>query len=351
MNNKQSTVSMQSKQSQQNWQKWVYPAMVVTILVSWVTYMTVAGRWGLFQEFWGLSLTMLFGSIIAGATPQGGAAVAFPVFTKVFNLPGGDARTFGLMIQSVGMTMAAITILLRGVRILPKVLLWVSAGGAIGMTLGTYVITIPNPYPKILFTLSLVVFAAAMIISRWVIKWEPRNDLPTWSNSQLVVFVIVGMVGGIFAAYTGAGADALTFIVLTLAFGLNEKISTPTTVIIMAVNSVVGFFLHGVVSQDIGPAWNYWLVCVPIVILGAPLGAWVLSKIKRDTLIVAVLLLITAEALSTLILIPFTGTMWVVTAAVMAASALCFYGMLHYRHNHLGAEERVEPVAVPAIGD
>lgn len=62
---------------------------------------------------------MLLGSFIAGATPQGGAAVAFPVFTKVFHLPAPDARTFGQMIQSVGMTMAAITILLRRVSICP----------------------------------------------------------------------------------------------------------------------------------------------------------------------------------------------------------------------------------------
>lgn len=232
---------------------------------------------------------------------------------------------------------------------MPRVLLLVSAGGAVGMVLGTYVIQIPAPYPKILFTLSLVVFAAALIISRWVIKWEPRSNLPKWTPSQMVVFVIVGVVGGVFASYTGAGADALTFIVLTLTFGINEKISTPTTVIIMAINSLVGFFLHGVVSQDIGAAWNYWLVCVPIVIMGAPLGAFILSKIQRDTLIVAVLLLIFAEAASTVILIPFTSTMWVVTIAFMVVSGLSFLMMLHYRHNHLDEEVTVAhrvPVSV-----
>ncbi len=333
---------MEHYHSQRSLKKWIYPALVATVLVTWVIYMTAAQRWGLFQEYWGLSVTMLFGSIIAGATPQGGAAVAFPVFTKVFHLPAPDARTFGLMIQSVGMTMAAITILLRRVHIMPRVLLWVSAGGAVGMTLGTYVIKIPAPYPKILFTLSLVVFAAALVISRWVIKWEPRTSLPKWTPSQIVVFVIVGIVGGIFASYTGAGADALTFVVLTLTFGINEKISTPTTVIIMAINSLVGFFLHGVVSQDIGAAWNYWLVCVPIVIMGAPLGAFILSKIQRDTLIVVVLLLIFAEAASTVILIPFTSTMWLVTITFMVVSGLSFFMMLHYRHNHLDEEEQVE---------
>ena len=69
---------------------------------------------------------------------MGGAAVAFPVFTKVFQIPSADARTFGLMIQSFGMTMASITILLRRTPLMPRVLLWSCVGGAIGVTLGTF---------------------------------------------------------------------------------------------------------------------------------------------------------------------------------------------------------------------
>ena len=309
----------------------IYPVTVGLIFVSWVLYMTFSSSWGLFRDYWGLSLTMLFGSFIAGATPQGGAAVAFPVFTKVFQLPAADARTFGLMIQSVGMTMAALTIWLRGVRILPRVLLWAVAGGTIGMVLGTYVIHIPPPYPKILFTLMLAAFGVAMIITRWVIRWQCCDEMPYWNDSTRAIFLGVGIIGGIFAAYTGAGADALTFVVLTLAFGVDEKVSTPTTIMIMAANSVVGFFLHGVVSQDIGLAWNYWLVAIPIVIIGAPLGSWVLSKIGRDTLIVGILVLISAEFLSTLILIPFNPTMVTVSLAVGILSLSTFIVMIRYR--------------------
>ena len=57
--------------------------------------------------------------------------------------------------------------------------------------------------------------------------------------------------------------DPVTFVVLTLALGINEKVSTPTTVIIMAINSVVGFAIHGLIKHDIGIAFEYWLVAVP----------------------------------------------------------------------------------------
>ena len=65
-----------------------------------------------------MSLTMTAGSFVAGATPTGGAAVAFPVFTKVLQIPTNEARTFGLMIQSIGMTSAALFILQKRLTIL-----------------------------------------------------------------------------------------------------------------------------------------------------------------------------------------------------------------------------------------
>lgn len=298
--------------------------------------MILANRWELFQEYWPVSLTMTLGSFVAGATAEGGAAVAFPVFTKVLHIPSGDARTFGLMIQSVGMTMAGVMIYAQRVRTLPKVITWVSIGGIFGQIIGTYLFTIPNPYPKILFTFVATAFGVAMIISRWFIQWEPRSDLPAWDNRYRALFLLVGTLGGSFAAQTGSGIDMLTFIVLTLAFGINEKISTPTTVVIMGLNSVVGFFLHGVVSQDVGIAWNYWLVAVPIVVLGAPFGAYFASKVNRDGIIKFLLFLIGLELATTLWLIPFSSvTQFVVTATAVAICAVLFWLMLYYRKNYV----------------
>ena len=57
---------------------------------------------------------MVFGSMVAGATSEGGAAVAFPVMTLVFGIAPPVARDFSFMIQSVGMTCASFTILFMG---------------------------------------------------------------------------------------------------------------------------------------------------------------------------------------------------------------------------------------------
>lgn len=336
MKTKVSATPSASSRNKTEQRRWLYPFLLAIVYISWFSYMFLANRWSLFAEFWPVSLTMTLGSFVAGATAEGGAAVAFPVFTKALHIPSGDARTFGLMIQSVGMTMAAVMIYSQRVKILPHIIGWVSLGGILGQTLGTYVFTIPAPYPKILFTFVTTAFGIALVISRWFIKWEPRRDLPAWNSRYKALFFVVGVFGGSFAAQTGSGIDTLTFIVLTLAFGINEKISTPTTVIIMAMNSMVGFFLHGVVSQDIGIAWNYWLVAVPIVVVGAPLGAYFASKVQRDSIIIFLLSLISLELVTTLWLIPFSSlTQVLVTTTAVAVCAVLFWLMLSYRKKNV----------------
>ncbi len=49
-----------------------------------------------------MSLTMIFGSMVAGATSEGGGAVAFPVMTLALKVPPSVARDFSLMCQSFG---------------------------------------------------------------------------------------------------------------------------------------------------------------------------------------------------------------------------------------------------------
>lgn len=315
--------------------RYAYPVALGLLYVVWLAYMTATSSWHLFGEHWPVSLTMSLGSFVAGATAEGGAAVAFPVFTKILHIEPTTARTFGLLIQSIGMTFAGIVIVARRVPILPRVILWASAGGIIGQLLGTYWIGLANPYSKILFTFTATVFGVALAVSRWALKWNPLSAIPNWSTAKVSLFFGIGIAGGIVAANTGSGIDMLTFIILTLALGIDEKVSTPTTVIIMAINSIVGAFLHGVVLQDVGIAFDYWMVAIPVVALGAPAGAYFASKATRDHIIVFLLTLITIELVSTILLVPFTSTSILVTAVAVIICAIGFWGMLHYRHNRL----------------
>jgi uncharacterized protein len=177
-----------------------YPLALFLIYLLWTSYMFLFNRWHIFTDWWPMSLTMVLGSFVAGASAEGVAAVAFPVFTKALHIPAGEARTFGLMIQSIGMTMASLVILTRRIKILPCVIGWISLGGIVGMVVGSLIVPIPPPYPKILFTFVTAAFGMALVLSRWVIKWQPHNDfrLDRWPRHLL--FVAIGIVGGVFAA-------------------------------------------------------------------------------------------------------------------------------------------------------
>eukprot|EP00612_Vaucheria_litorea_P002754 CAMPEP_0171458898 /NCGR_PEP_ID=MMETSP0945-20130129/4394_1 /TAXON_ID=109269 /ORGANISM="Vaucheria litorea, Strain CCMP2940" /LENGTH=281 /DNA_ID=CAMNT_0011984801 /DNA_START=207 /DNA_END=1052 /DNA_ORIENTATION=- len=274
---------------------------------------------------------MTLGSFVAGATAEGGAAVAFPVFTKVLSIKPGIARTFGLMIQSVGMSMASVVIIAKQIKVLPKVVFYVTLGGILGQYFGTYHLIMANPYPRILFTFIAAAFGIALFISRFHLKWEPKSEMPLWSIWTICLFLVIGVGGGIFAAQTGSGIDMLTYIFLILMFGINEKISTPTTVVIMALNSIVGTFFHAVVSKDVGIAFDYWLVAVPIVVIGAPMGATCCSYVTRDFIIYFLLTLITLEVATTLWLVNFGNEEIVISMIAIGICFISFSGMILFR--------------------
>ena len=60
---------------------------------------------------WYYAAMMVAGAFVAGFTPEGGGAVAFPVLNVFLHVDRVLARDFSMMIQSVGMTSASIFIL------------------------------------------------------------------------------------------------------------------------------------------------------------------------------------------------------------------------------------------------
>ena len=70
-----------------------------------------------------------------------------------------------------------------------------------------------------------------------------------------------------------------------MLYRVSEKIATPTSVVLMGQMSVFGFWFRYFWMEDISEqAWNYWLVCIPIVPIGAPLGSICATMVTRMTL-------------------------------------------------------------------
>ena len=81
-----------------------------------------------FPDKYIMSITMIFGAMVAGMTSEGGGAVAFPVMTLALHISPAVARDFSLMIQSCGMSAAAFTIFWMKLKLEKHSLLFCSLG-------------------------------------------------------------------------------------------------------------------------------------------------------------------------------------------------------------------------------
>lgn len=311
------------------------PAAVVWVL--WLTGMITGDRWHLFGEAWHMSLTMVFGSFIAGATSEGGGAVAFPVMTLLFKIPPPVARDFSLMIQAVGMTAAALSILLARIPVERHALVWSSLGGLIGIILGIEVVA-PLMSPPVVKMTFLAVWLAFTFALYWINRYHDREVLTRiegWGSRHALLLFGTGVIGGVISGLTGSGLDILTFSLLVLRFRISEKIATPTSVILMGLNAVVGFAWKGVFAPLLetgqaglaAEAWQYWWVCVPIVVVGAPAGAQFIKN--RSRLFVASILYVSiaVQFVAGLVIIPQTPGLVAYTTAIFLAALGMFWYM------------------------
>ena len=265
-------------------------------------------------------------------TSEGGGAVAFPVMTLAFGIAPAVARDFSLMIQSCGMTAAAFTIFWMRVQLEWHSIIFCSLGGIVGMIIGLEFID-PNltpPQKKIGFVCVWFSFAFALFLLNRYHKRKTYKTIPDFKLWKLIVLLVTGFTGGIFSAIAGSGVDICSFSILTLLFRITEKTATPTSVILMAGNTVVGFYWRQVMQQAISAdAYNYLAVCVPIVVLGAPLGSVIGSHFHRQILASLIYILDTVALISAYATVPLTKVLIGLSVGIIAFGFI-FFGLIAY---------------------
>lgn len=256
----------------------------ITIGLLWAGFMWWNDFWHLFSSGWFMSLTMVLGSFVAGSTSAGGGSVAFPAMAFVFEFPPQVARDFSLMIQSFGMGAASLVIFIRRIPVLMNVIIWGSLGGAAGIMFGFVAVApfVPPTYTKVFFAALWLSFAFVLYLNgknSEAIRFELITRKKRLDSAVLLVF---GFIGGIISSLTGSGIDMFLFSLLTLYFCVCEKVATPTSVVLMGVNSILGFIGKGIFLDGMSAmAYDFLYVCIPVVIFGAPLGAIFIKERSR----------------------------------------------------------------------
>lgn len=317
------------------------------VLAVWLVYVTAAAQWGRVADQWASALTMVAGSFVAGSTPQGGGAVAFPVFTKVLSIDTSVARTFSLAIQTVGMTAASLSIIIQR---RPVVWRAVAIGAPVAVT--SFVLSavllgdrdlpfwpsrLPGTYVKVTFTLIVAAMAVIVWLGYRTQILERVESLPGAGPRVSFALIIAAILGGVASSLTGSGADVVLYLVVVVIIGLSPKVGVPTSVLVMTAVSIAGFVLYGLVDGQLAvtivdgtvtevggsavasvdgspvfgageplPASRFdlfglWLAAAPVVAFGAPLGAWVSSLVTDRQLVRFVVALALAETISTIV--------------------------------------------------
>jgi len=308
--------------------------MSAAAMAAWLVAATIGQHWGRVAEHWESAVTMLFGSFLAGSSPEGGGAVAFPVFTKGLDVPGPVARTFGLSIQAVGMTVAAAAILITRRPIHARATVIAAGAGVLGLLVGLVALgesdqvfwpsTIPTQWVKATFSIVLATTSVMMI--RHLRRGEVDHSPQAWTQRHDVGLGVAAVLGGGLASMTGTGANIIVFLFLVLLADVNPKTALASAVIVMAVVSVAGTIVLGIVDgqlavsleagrvvqvgsdtvdlrADRNDLFGLWFAAAPVVVWGAPLGSWVADRVREAHLVAFVAVLAAAEVLTTAVLV------------------------------------------------
>jgi uncharacterized membrane protein YfcA len=171
-------------------------------------------------------------------------------------------------------------------------------------------------------------FAGALFLINRHRDREVRPAIERFRPRHGLMLVATGLVGGAISGLTGSGLDILTFALLTLRFRVCETIATPTSVVLMASNALVGFAWKATFGGGMEQAaWAYWWACVPIVVVGAPLGARFIRD--RSRLFVASILYVSIaiQFVAGILIIPQTTRLAGYTVLVLGAALLGFHWM------------------------
>lgn len=232
---------------------------------------------------WYYPVIMVAGAFVAGFTPEGGGAVAFPVLSVFLHIDRVLARDFSMMIQSIGMTSASIWILTNkdtDRRDYRPCFVFVPACIA-GMVLGfQFFQNIPVYIIQALF-----VSLSATFVTAYYFSDHRGTQTRLAMNSKLNAFYlgVLLIAGGIVSSLFGTGADILLYMFLITRFNMTAKIAVRISIVLQACLSAFGYAYRAVLDHGPHGLTDYqirtWLCAYPVVLFMAPFGCYVLARL------------------------------------------------------------------------
>ncbi len=274
--------------------------------------------------------TMLMGSLVAGSSPLGGGIVAFPVMSYLLTELAELASIYSLAIQSFGMTSASIFLY---IHFKDKIKFDV-----LKFTIPIALLTcLLSPFLKEYMALSnLKLIFASFWFGNGIILFYIKERITTTEEkrvlsknfTEILIISAVSISGALISSIIGSGADFLLFIYLATRLGKDMKSATATSVIQMAFVSTfltIMNFTYVASSQSILKVSHYLAYSIPVVVIFAPLGSYILTRVSKKILKNWIYFIIIAQYMTALVILELGYFDYIKSILIVTSTLLIYY--------------------------
>lgn len=240
-------------------------------------------------EVWGYIASALIG-ISLGLIGGGGSILTVPVMVYLFGVPPLLATSYSLFIVGTTSLIGAINKYRNGlVSLKTAALFGIASIITVFLTRRLLVPAIPKQLARIGHVsitesfVTMMLFALLMVAASWsmIRSGSPGNKAPETVSIHLPKLIGYGIGIGLVTGLLGAGGGFLLLPVLVLLVHLPMNKAVGTSLLIIALNSLIGFL------GDVGHFvidWELLLRVTLIAIAGIIAGSWMAKRIPGASL-------------------------------------------------------------------
>ena len=178
----------------------------------------------------------------------GGSILTMPVLVYLFSISAVEATSYSLLIVGLTALLGSIGYFRQGTIDIKTAIIF-GIPSILGVLLARYYLlpSIPNEFKLgvlltkdfvIMFVFSVLMILAALMMMKKNQKKSHTQDIP---KNKFFLVVLEGLVVGGVTGFVGAGGGFLIIPALVLLAGLEMKIAVGTSLIIIALKSIIGF--------------------------------------------------------------------------------------------------------------
>lgn len=225
----------------------------------------------------------IFGALLVGVSlglmGSGGSILTVPVLVYLLDQPAKEAIAGSLVIVGAIALVGAARYSWQGLVSWRHVVLF-GAPGVVATYGGAWVSQFASG------AVQLVVFAGIMGLASWAMLRPPRLAEETHGRRALPWLLAAGVVVGLVTGFVGVGGGFLLVPALVLLGGLGMHRAVATSLSIIVINSVSGFYKHQQLLSGSGHALDWHVIGLFVVIgaLGSLAGNFVARRIHHRRL-------------------------------------------------------------------